>query len=64
MAEAAQIGRELEIIGQRLVATDTVANVALVSDYDNEWDGELDDWHGPYARQSLQAWFKALPYQH
>lgn len=62
--EAAQIGRELEIIGQRLVTTHTSANVALVSDYDNEWDGELDGWHGPYMRQSIQAWFAALQYQH
>jgi beta-galactosidase len=62
--EAAQIGRELEIIGQRLVSTHTSAHVALVSDYDNEWDGELDTWHGPYMRQSILAWFAALQYQH
>jgi beta-galactosidase len=62
--EAAQIGRELEIIGQRLVATHISAHVALVSDYDNEWDGELDSWHGPYTRQSILAWFAALQYQH
>jgi beta-galactosidase len=64
VAEAAQIGRELEAIGRRVAATTTAARVALVGDYDNEWDGELDDWHGPYARQSAQAWFKALQYQH
>ena len=62
--EAAQIGREIEIIGQRLVETDTLAHVALVSDYDNEWDGELDGWYGPYMRQSSLAWFAALQYQH
>jgi beta-galactosidase len=62
--EAAQIGRELEIIGQRLVTTHTSAHVALVGDYDNEWDGELDSWHGPYMRQSILAWFAALQYQH
>jgi beta-galactosidase len=62
--EAARIGRELAIIGQRLVATQPSAQVALVSDYDNEWDGELDSWFGPYMRQSIQAWFAALQYQH
>jgi beta-galactosidase len=62
--EAAQIGRELETLGPRLVGARMWAQVALVSDYDNEWDGELDLWHGPYAGQSIQAWFKALQYQH
>jgi beta-galactosidase len=64
VAEAAQIGRELAAIGQRVAATTTAAGVAIVGDYDNEWDGELDDWHGPYTRQSVQAWFKALQYRH
>jgi beta-galactosidase len=64
VAEAAQIGRELEAIGQRVAATSTSSQIAIVSDYDNEWDGELDDWHGPYTRQSVHAWFKALQFQH
>jgi beta-galactosidase len=64
VAEVAQIGRELETLGRRLVTTQTSAQVALVSDYDNQWDGELDLWHGPYTRQSVQAWFTALQYQH
>jgi len=64
VAEVAQIGRELETLGLRLVTTQTSAQVALVSDYDNQWDGELDLWHGPYTRQSVQAWFTALQYQH
>jgi beta-galactosidase len=62
--EAAQIGRELETLGPRVVATQPSAQVAIVSDYDNQWDGELDDWHGPYTRQSIHAWFKALQYLH
>src|SRR5262249_17010669 len=24
----------------------------------------LDDWHGPYARQSVHAWFAELQHQH
>jgi beta-galactosidase len=62
--EATQIGGELERIGARIAGTRTWAEVAIVSDYDNEWDGELDMWHGPYARQSTQAWFKTLQYHH
>jgi beta-galactosidase len=64
VAEAAQIGRELQTLGRRVVTTQTTAQVALVRDYDNEWDGELDIWHGPYTQQSVQAWFTALQYQH
>ncbi len=64
VAEAAQIGRELGTFASRVVTTQTAAHVAIVSDYDNEWDGELDIWHGPYTRQSVQAWFTALQYQH
>jgi beta-galactosidase len=64
VAEAAQTGRELEAIGQRVVSTQTAAQVAILNDYDNEWDGELDSWHGPYARQSTQALFAALQFQH
>jgi beta-galactosidase len=64
VAEAAQIGREIETLGPRLVSTQPAAQVALVSDYDNDWDGELDSWHGPLTRQSRQAWFTALQYRH
>ncbi len=64
VAEATQIGREIETLGPRVVSTQTSAQVAIVSDYDNEWDGELDSWHGPYTRQSVRAWFTALQYQH
>ena len=64
VAEVAQIGRELEVIAARVVATEPAAQLAIVSDYDNEWDGELDGWHGPYTQQSVGAWFAALQYHH
>jgi beta-galactosidase len=64
LAEVAQVGRELAALAPQLVAADVMADVALVNDYDNEWDGELDSWHGPYMRQSLGAWFTALQYAH
>jgi len=62
--EAAQIGREIDALGERVTGTRTAAEVAIVRDYPNEWDGELDVWHGPYTAQSTQAWFKVLQYRH
>jgi len=64
VAEAAQIGRELACLGPRVAGSRTAAEVAIVADYDNEWDGELDLWHGPLARQSTTAWFAALQRRH
>ena len=32
--------------------------------YDNDWDGELDGWHGPFDWSSTTAWFKALQRRH
>jgi beta-galactosidase len=64
VAEVAQVGREWNMIGQRVAGTQTMAHVAIIGDYANEWDGELDRWHGPYTRQSVQAWFTALQYKH
>ncbi|WP_088103206.1 beta-galactosidase [Halalkalibacter urbisdiaboli] len=62
--EAEQIGKELKRIGDRLVCSKYRAEVAIVKDYDNEWDGELDKWHGSFEKKSLQAWFKAFQYSH
>jgi beta-galactosidase len=62
--EAAQIGKELAAIGERIVGTLYQANVAIVRDYDNDWDGELDNWHGQLQGKSVSAWFKALQYNH
>jgi beta-galactosidase len=64
LAEAGAIGAELERIGERIVGATFRANVAIVKDYDNEWDGELDNWHGPMERASVEAWFKALQHRH
>ena len=64
VAEAARIGHEIAAVGQSIAGTTYQADVAILKDYDNEWDGELDAWHGPYTRQSTLAWFKALQYDH
>lgn len=64
LREAGTVGRELAAIGERVVSTRYSAEVAIVRDYDNEWDGEYDVWHGPFAWQSGKAWFKALTRRH
>ncbi len=40
------------------------ARVALVKDYDNVWDAELDRWHGRVARQSEDALVTAAQMTH
>jgi beta-galactosidase len=64
VAEAATIGRELAEVGASIVGSTYQATVAIVKDYDNDWDGELDQWSGPYVQQSTLAWFKALQHNH
>ncbi|MCL6604811.1 MAG: beta-galactosidase [Paenibacillus sp.] len=62
--EAAQIGQELTQAGKSILGTRVQANIAIVRDYDNEWDGEYDVWHGPFMWQSNKEWFKALQRKH
>lgn len=62
--EAGQIGSELALAGSRIVGTKNKAEVAIMRDYDNEWDGEYDVWHGPFAWKSGKEWFKALQQRH
>ena len=62
--EAAQIGAEIQSLATRVAGSQTTARIAIVSDYVNLWDGELDSWHGPYSSQSVSAWFMALQYRH
>ena len=40
------------------------AKVAYIKDYDNEWDGEQDQWHGPLDRFSEEGWFTAAQINH
>lgn len=64
VAEAATIGRELAAVGPSIVRSKYQTDVAIVKDYDNDWDGELDQWTGPYEQKSTHAWFKALQHNH
>lgn len=64
VAEVAQIGGEFAKIGTEIAGTAYQADIAIMQDYDNNWDGELDEWHGPLGWQSMLAWFKQLQYRH
>ncbi|KRE82440.1 beta-galactosidase [Paenibacillus sp. Soil766] len=62
--EVAQIGEEFAKIGELIVGTTYRAEIAIMQDYDNSWDGELDQWHGPLNNQSVRSWYKQLQYRH
>lgn len=64
VAEAQTIGRELGRIGKAVVGSRYASEVAIVRDYDNEWDGELDAWHGPLTGESEYGWSKSLQLNH
>lgn len=40
------------------------APIAILIDYDNEWDGENDIWHGPLREKSMDGLFCALQKTH
>ncbi|SFF26015.1 beta-galactosidase [Paenibacillus algorifonticola] len=62
--EAALVGKELQQIGSQIVGQRYLAEAAIIKSYDNEWDGELDSWHGPLERYSLLEWYKACVRAH
>ncbi|CAN7266808.1 beta-galactosidase [Paenibacillus sp. LjRoot153] len=64
VAEAATISRELGKIGEVIAGSRFTAEVAILHDYDNEWDGELDQYHGPLTKESEYSWGKALQFSH
>ncbi|WP_066172712.1 beta-galactosidase [Bacillus marinisedimentorum] len=64
VSEARQIGEELSRIGNKIKGSEYQAEAAILRDYDNEWDGEMDLWHGPLSAKSNLEWFKAFQYKH
>ena len=40
------------------------AKVGLVTTYDNQWDAEVDTWHGKIAQQSVSAICRAAQHTH
>lgn len=64
LREAEQIGKEVADIGRLIAGTKYAAHVAIVRDYDNLWDGEMDVMHGPLEWKSVYAWYKQLQLHH
>jgi len=64
LAEAEKVAKEMAHISDLIASTTVQADVAIVRDYTNEWDGEYDVWHGPFGWKSGKEWFKALTRTH
>lgn len=64
LAEAAKVGEEIQQISEALCSTTYQAEVAILRDYHNEWDGEYDISHGPFGWKSGKEWYKALTRSH
>lgn len=62
--------KELSVIGDEFNKINEItgayykAEIALVKDYDNIWDGEQDKWHGPLDDFSDNGWFTAAQLTH
>ncbi|MFB5662664.1 DUF4434 domain-containing protein [Alteribacillus sp. HJP-4] len=62
--EVQTISDEIGRVGEKIFDSKYEASAAIVHDYNNEWDGEMDTWHGPYTKKSEESWFKAFQYNH
>lgn len=63
VAELGQIHEEVKKL-QMIAGSKYQAKIAMIKDYDNEWDGEEDRWHGPLDWFSNDGWFKASQRTH
>ena len=61
--EISRIGQEIKYI-REVTGSRYQAKVAILYDYDNEWDGETDVWHGPVRNFSHNGWFQGLQNMH
>jgi beta-galactosidase len=63
LAELKTLSKDLKKMPQ-IAGAHYEAKVAFVKDYDNEWDGEQDKWHGPLDVFSDEGWFAAAQFTH
>lgn len=63
LTELAQIHSEFMKMND-IVNSHYEAHVGIVCDYLNEWDGELDIWHGPLDNASRASIFAAAQHSH
>lgn len=67
LTELKQIYQEMTTVNRLsvdLAGCPYEAGVAILTDYDNTWDGESDIWHGPLRDFSMDGWFRALQHDH
>ncbi|MCI9361703.1 MAG: beta-galactosidase [Hungatella sp.] len=63
LTEVAETGRRMKNISEA-VGSDFEAQVALLRDYDNSWDSQIDLWHGEILHKSELEIFKASQLTH
>jgi beta-galactosidase len=63
LAELKVIHEDIKKI-QQIAGAHYEAKIAFIRDYDNEWDGEQDKWHGPLDEFSNNGWFTAAQLTH
>jgi beta-galactosidase len=63
LSEIAETSRDVKRL-QEACGKSYVAEVALLSDYENEWDAEIDDWHRCISQDSIHNWFQTCQYEH
>ena len=63
LQEVKRIGEEIKKI-RDACGRKYQAQVAILMDYENEWDGESDIWHGPVRKFSHKCLFQALQEEH
>ncbi|QGH36192.1 cellulase family glycosylhydrolase [Gracilibacillus salitolerans] len=64
ISELKQTSEEMQKLGSAIFDSKYVADAAILTDYENEWDGEEDKWFGQFIGESKEAWFKAFQYHH
>ncbi|SHM55244.1 beta-galactosidase [Gracilibacillus kekensis] len=62
--EIKKTSEEIQRLDSSIFDSKYVANAAILTDYNNEWDGEVDTWYGDFLGESKEAWFKAFQYHH
>lgn len=63
LEEVKNVAKKLEKISQA-AGSEYVAKVAIVRDYDNEWDKRFDNWHSRVANVSHDAFAVAMQKNH
>lgn len=63
LKEIAEINKKINSI-QCVAGSRYAASVGILRDYDNEWDSEVDLWHGAIESASSKALFAALECTH